>query len=156
MLLGMTVDHRALIDRLTGALSRSDYPALSESFAPDAVMEFPQSGEVFEGIDNIRGQFADYPKMPEAHLSAVEVGAEPPTYALSPSYTLISVGGSGTTGTATFRARYPDQSLWWVVILYDTDGDRLSHAKFYFAPEFEPAEWRAKYRGRSSGRDTDG
>ena len=27
---------------------------------------------------------------------------------------------------------------------------------FYFAPEFEPAEWRAKYRVRSRGRDTDG
>ena len=142
----MTVDHRALIDRFTGALSRSDYAALSEAFSPDAIMEFPQSGEVFEGFLNIQGQFADYPSMPEGHLSAVDVVGEPPRYALSPSYTLISVDGSGTRGTATFRARYPDQSMWWVVVVYDTDGERMSHAKLYFAPDFKPADWRAKYR----------
>jgi len=152
----MTVDHRALIDRFTGALSRGDYAALSEAFARDATMEFPQSGEVFEGISNIQGQFADYPRMPEGHLSAVDVAAEPPQYALSPSYTLISVGASGTTGTATFRARYPDLSLWWVVVVYETDGDRMKHAKLYFAPDFEPAEWRAKYRIPSRGEGASG
>jgi hypothetical protein len=146
MLSLMSVDHHALIDRLTGALSRSDWSVLPEVIAPDAVMEFPQSGEAFEGIDNIRGQFADYPQMPDDHISAVEVAAQEQTYALSPNYTLISVGGSGTSGTATMRARYPDGSLWWVVLVYDTDGERVSRAKFYFAPEFEPAEWRAKYR----------
>jgi len=142
----MSVDHNALIRELTGILSRGDWSALSAVMAPDAVMEFPQSGEVFEGIDNIRGQFADYPQMPEGHLSAVEVAAEEPTYALSPTYTVISVGGSGRSAIATLRARYPDGSLWWIVVVYDTDGERLSRFKIYFAPEFEPADWRSKYR----------
>ena len=58
----MSVDHHALIRELNGILSRGDWSALSAVFAPDALMEFPQSGEMFEGIDNIRGQFADYPQ----------------------------------------------------------------------------------------------
>ena len=142
----MSVDHHALVRELTGILSRGDWSALSAVFAPAAVLEFPQSGEVFEGIDNIRGQFADYPDMPEGNVSAVDVAAEEPKYALSPGYTLISVGGSGGNATATLRARYPDGSLWWVVVVYDTEGERVSRGKIYFAPEFEPAAWRSKYR----------
>jgi ketosteroid isomerase-like protein len=142
----MSVDHNELIRELTAILGRGDWSALSTVMAPDAVMEFPQSGEVFEGIDNIRGQFADYPQMPEGHISAVEVAAGGPTYALSPNYTVISMGDSGRSATAALRARYPDGSLWWLVVVYDTDGERLSRFKIYFAPDFEPAEWRSKYR----------
>ena len=146
----MGVDHHALIDRLTAALSRSDWSTLSEVFAPDARMEFPQSGEAFEGIDNIRGQFADYPDMFDNPVSTLDIAAEEQTFALSPNYTVISVGGSGKSATATMRTRYPDGSLWWVLVVYDTDGELMSRAKVYFAPEFEPADWRSKYRAPSS------
>jgi hypothetical protein len=112
-------------------------------------MEFPRSGEAFEGIDNIRGQFADYPDVFDSPISTLDIAAEEQAYALSPNYTLISVGGSGRNATATMRARYPDGSLWWVVV-YETDGELMSRAKVYFAPEFEPAEWRSKYRALSS------
>lgn len=118
----MSGEHHALILRLTAALRERVWPTLAEVFAPNAVMEFPQSGEVFEGINNIRGQFADYPQMPQDHISAVEVVAEEQTYALSPSYTLISVEGTGKGATAALRVRYPDGSLWWVVILCDIGG----------------------------------
>ena len=144
----MSVDHRALVDALTDVMSRSSWPDLPKVFAPDAVLEFPQSGEVFRGIDNIRGQFEDYPAVFDGEVSAVDLAAEQPTYALSPNYTVISVGASGTAATATLRARYPDDSMWWVVVAYDTDGARMRHAKVYFAADFEPAEYRAKYRDR--------
>ena len=91
-------------------------------------------------------QFADYPQMPENHMSAVELASDEPAYALSPNYTLIAVGGSGKGATATFRARYPDGSLWWVILICDADGERLTRAKLYFAPEFEAPDWRSKYR----------
>ena len=108
-------------------------------------MEYPQSGEVFRGIDNIRGQFEDYPDMPQSAIAPVDVAAEEPTYALAPTYNVISVGGRGELATATLRARYPDGSMWWVVVVYESDGERISHGKVYFAPDFEPAEWRARY-----------
>ena len=152
----MGVDHHALIDRLTAALSQSDWSILSEVMAPDARLEFPQSGEAFEGIDNIRGQFADYPDVFDNPISTLDIAAEEQTYALSPNYTLISVGESGRSATATMRARYPDGSLWWVVVVYETDGGLMSRAKVYFAPEFEPAEWRSKYRAPSSMDGTSG
>ena len=152
----MGVDHHRLIDRLTAALSQSDWSILSEVMAPDALLEFPQSGEAFEGIDNIRGQFADYPDVFDNPITTLDIAAEDQAYALSPNYTLISVGGSGTSATATMRARYPDGSLWWVVIVYETDGDLMKRAKVYFAPEFAPAEWRAKYRVQPSSDSASG
>ena len=112
----MSNEH-VLIRRLAAALSESDWSACSEVFASDAVMEFPQSREVFAGIDNIRGQFADYPQMPDDHMSAVELASDEPAYVLSPNYTLISVGGSGKGATSTLRARSPDVTLWWVILI---------------------------------------
>ncbi|MEO8511532.1 MAG: nuclear transport factor 2 family protein [Chloroflexota bacterium] len=148
-------DHQQLIHTLTALMSRGEWSNLPAVMAADAVLEFPQSGEIFRGIDNIRGQFADYPNMPQGDVIAVEIVADQPTYVLSPSYTVISVGASGRDGMATLRARYPDGSFWWVLIVYATDGERLSGGKVYFAPEFEPPEWRTKYLDRSSRR-TDG
>ena len=92
----MSVDHKALVDTLTDVMSRSYWPDLPKVFAADAVLEFPQSGEVFRGIDHIRGQFEDYPEVFDGDVSAVDLAAEPPTYALSPNYTVLSVGSSGT------------------------------------------------------------
>ena len=142
----MSVDHRALIDRLADMMLRSDWSVLPAVFTADAVLQYPQSGEIFRGLDNIRGQFEDYPEQFDGEVSAVDLAAESPTYALSPTYTVIAAGGSGTTGTATLRARYPDDSMWWIVVVYDTDSQRIRRAKVYFAPDFEPAAWRAKYR----------
>ena len=141
----VSVDHSALAERLTAVLSANDWPRLSTVFAPDAVMEYPQSGEAFRGLDHIRAQFEEYPGTSQVTVDAIAVAANEPTYVLSPSYTVISVGGSGKAATATLRARYPDGSLWWVVVVYETAGERISQAKVYFAADFEPAEWRAPY-----------
>ena len=67
---------------LTDLMTRGDWSSLATVFAADAVLEFPQSGEIFRGIDNIRGQFADYPDMPQGNITAVDVTAAQPTYAL--------------------------------------------------------------------------
>lgn len=143
----MSVDHRALIDKLAGILGRNEWEALPEVFAPDAILEFPQSGEAFRGIRNLRGQFEGYPGgLAEGRIDAASVAADQPTYAVSPGYTVVAMEGSGRRGSATFRTTYPDGSTWWAIIHYEVDADRISRAKGYFAPEFEAPAWRAKYR----------
>ena len=141
----MTIDHRKLVETLAGIMAGRDWSALSTVFSPDAVLEFPQSGEVFRGLDNIRGQFEDYPDLDRGEITAIDIAPEQPTFALAPTYTVVSVAGSGDAATATFRGRYPDGSLWWVVIAYQSDGERIASAKAYFAPDFEPPAWRARY-----------
>ena len=40
------------------------------------------------------------------------------------------------------RTHYPDGSRWFVVSILTLRDDRILHAETYFAPEFEPPEWR--------------
>ena len=68
------------------------------------------------------------------------------TYALTPSYTVIAVDGSGDRGTAVLRVRYPDGSMWWAVNLYELRDGLIARSRTYFAPDFDPPDWRAPYR----------
>ena len=131
--------------RLSDVISRQDWDRLGEVFPEDAVLEYPQSGERFRGLANIRGQFENYPGMgPGASQLAEVIGDE--TYALTPSYTVIRVEGSGMKGTAVIRIQYPDGSNWWAVNLFELRDGRISRSRTYFAPVFEAPDWRAPYR----------
>jgi ketosteroid isomerase-like protein len=143
----VSIHHKALIERFADIMSRNEWDALSSVFTGDAVLEFPQSGEVFRGIRNIRGQYENYPGgLAESRTAAASIFAEEPAYALTPTYTVIAVEGTGKRGAATFRTQYPDGSKWWAVTHFETDGDRISHSQVFFAPEFEGPEWRAPFR----------
>ena len=133
---------------LTDVLAHQDWRRLGEFVADDAVMEFPQSRETFDGLANIRGQFENYPGMDEAAARDLELndivgGTE---YALTPTYSLIAIEGSGTRGTFTARIRYPDGSRWWGVSMYELRDSLIVHWRLFFAPEFDPPDWRAPFR----------
>lgn len=142
-------EHRELLTRFAEILSTQDWTRLDEVLAPEIVMEYPQSGERFRGIENLRGQFANYPgglEMSNTEMADVVGGS---TYALTPMYTVVTVEGSGDRGTALFRTRYPDGSKWWVVNVYELAGGRVVKSRNFFAPEFDAPEWRAPYRDKS-------
>jgi hypothetical protein len=131
---------------LAEILKAADWPRLGEVLHPDAVLEYPQSGERFRGLDNIRAQFEHYPDLDPGGSELEEVIGEPRAYALTPSYTVIGVEGSGERGTAIIRVRYPDASMWWAVNVYELRDGRITRSRTYFAPDFEAPDWRAQYR----------
>jgi hypothetical protein len=53
---------------------------------------------------------------------------------------------------ATFKARYPDGSIWRIVSLDELRGDQLARATLYFAPVLEGPEWRKSYVDSKSAR----
>ncbi len=122
-----------------------DWDRLGEVFHEDAVLEYPQSGEVFRGLANIRAQFENYPDLEPGNSALTEVFGDD-TYALTPSYTVIRVEGTGVKGTAVIRIRYPDGSYWWGVNLFDVHDGRMARSRSYFAADFEAPDWRAPYR----------
>lgn len=130
---------------LSNVISTHDWDRLGEAVHEDAIFEYPQSGERFRGLANIRAQFQNYPNMGPgtSHLAEV-IGDD--TYALTPSYTVIHVEGTGQKGTAVIRVRYPDGSLWWAINLYEVRDERMIRSRTYFAPDFEAPDWRAPYR----------
>jgi hypothetical protein len=64
-------------------------------------------------------------------------------------YTVIAVEGSGDRGTAVLRVRYPDKSMWFAINTYELRDGKIAHARSYFAPDFDPPDWRAPYRDSS-------
>jgi hypothetical protein len=128
------------------ALRDQDWRALEECFTPDATLEFPQSRELFRGLANIRAQFSEYPALDPGSSELQEVIGTPQAYALTPSYTVIGVDGSGATGTAIIRVRYPDGSFWYAINVYELRDGLISRSRTFFAPDFDPPEWRAPFR----------
>lgn len=138
-------DHRQILGGMSGVLDMQDWDRLGHYLTEDAVMEFPQSGERFRGLDNIRAQFENYPGLEPGSTQLDEVIGGT-TYALTPMYTLVAVEGSGDHGTAVIRVRYPDGSWWWAVDLYELRDEKVARFRVFFAPEFEPPGWRAPFR----------
>jgi ketosteroid isomerase-like protein len=138
-------EHERVMTALAEIITNHDWDRLGDVLQQDAVFEYPQSGEVFRGVANIRAQFENYPDLdPGTSQLAEVIGDE--AYALTPSYTLIRVEGSGQRATAVIRVRYPDGSHWWALNLVELRDGRISRSRAYFAPDFEAPDWRAPYR----------
>jgi hypothetical protein len=138
-------EHERTMATMAEIVTNQEWDRLPEILHPDAVWEYPQSGEVFRGLANIRGQLEDYPDMEPGGSKLAEVIGDD-AYALTPSYTLIRAEGSGLKGTSVIRVRYPDESEWWVINLYELRDGRISRLRAYFAPDFEAPDWRGPYR----------
>jgi ketosteroid isomerase-like protein len=139
------VDHEAIMGGFAEVMRTHEWHRLADYVNDDAVWEFPQSGERFRGLGNIRAQFENYPSL-EPGTTTLEEIISGTTYALTPTYALVTVDGSGDRGTALNRVRYPDGSRWWAVNLYELRDGKIAHSRSFFAPEFEPPEWRVPYR----------
>ena len=138
-------EHQRVMGGLAGVITHHDWDRLGDVVDADAIFEYPQSGERFRGIENIRATFENYPNLGPgtSHLEEIIGGT---TYALTPSYTVIGIDGSGDRGTAVIRIQYPDGSWWWAVNLYELRNGRISRSRTFFAEDFEAPDWRAPYR----------
>ena len=137
--------HERLMGRMADVISNHQWDRLGEVFHPDASFEIPQSREVFRGLANIRGQFENYPDL-EPGSSRVDDVVGGTTYALTPTYTVVAVKGSGNHATAVVRVQYPDGSWWYAVNLVELRGELVSRVRAYFAPDFPAPDWRGPYR----------
>ena len=140
-----TSEHERVMATMSEIITDHSWDRLAEVIHADAVFEYPQSGEVFRGLANIRAQFENYPDLDPGTSQLAEVIGDD-AYALTPSYTLIRVEGSGLRATAVIRVRYPDGSHWWAVNLCELRDGRIGRSRTYFAPDFDAPEWRAPYR----------
>jgi hypothetical protein len=139
--------HERVMAVLAEAIRNHDWDRLPDAFHEDATLEYPQSRELFRGIANIRGQFENYPDLGPgtSELNEIIGGT---VYALTPSYTVIGIDGSGSKGTAVIRVQYPDGTWWWALNLYEVLDGRIKRSRTFFAQDFEAPEWRAPYRER--------
>ena len=138
-------EHEDVMRGWARVVREHDWDHMDEYVHSDAVLEYPQSGERFVGLGNIRGQFENYPGLTPGTTELQEIigGTK---YALTPNYTVIAVEGSGDKGAAIMRVSYPDQSQWYAINLYELRDGKIARSRSFFAQDFDAPEWRAPFR----------
>jgi hypothetical protein len=130
--------------RYMRAIGEQDYAALESMIHAEYTADYPQSGERFRGFAAFRFQLEHYPGgLADQRYDdrASKVLGEEERWAISPGYTVLPLNGPDRFTTVS-RAPYPDGSNWWVVSILTMKDDKIWHAETYWAPEFEPPEWR--------------
>jgi hypothetical protein len=97
-----------------------------EIYHDDAVLEFPQSGERFEGVDNFREWRRQYPAVVR--------------------FELRDLRGAEDLWIAEVSVSYDDAPPQFGVSILEFRGDKVARETIYGAPPWDAPEWRAQWR----------
>lgn len=115
---------RALLER---SLDTSiDIATRHEAYHPDAVLEFPQSGERFEGVANFLAWRERYPEPVE--------------------FTIRRITGSGDLWVGEAWVSYSGGPPMFGVAIIEFDGMLIRRERIYGAESWEAPEWRRPWR----------
>ena len=106
--------------------SGTDEDVSHEIYHEDAVLEFPQSGERFEGVANFREWRRQYPAKLRFHTRRITHRDD-----LVVVENLISYNG---------------EPWMFTVSLMEFRGDKVAHERIYIMDGWEAADWRAPWR----------
>jgi hypothetical protein len=105
----------------------SEDPAASHAmYHDDAVLEFPQSGERFVGVENMREWRSSYPASTAVEFREIRGGDDFWVAEISISYD----GGPWSFGVSILEFR----------------DDKIARESIYVAEGWEPPDWRAQWR----------
>jgi ketosteroid isomerase-like protein len=119
-------DQSARVDVLRRYFEESDADRAHEIYHDDAVLEFPQSGERFEGVANFKEWRARYPADVSYRIRRVTARGDVVVVELSISYD----GGPWQFG----------------VDLVEFRDDKVARERIYVMEGWEAPEWRAPWR----------
>jgi SnoaL-like domain len=110
----------------------SDPDIAHEMYHGDAVLEFPQSGERFVGVENFR----EWRR----------------TYRASTTLEFREIRGRDDLWVAEVSISY-DQGPWnFGVSILEFRGDKIARESIYVTGGWEPPEWRAQWRSAPEAR----
>ena len=112
------------------APSRIAAVSVHEVYHDDAVLEFPQSGERFEGVENFREWRRQYPARLKFHTRRITHRAD-----LVVVENLISYDGA---------------PWMYTVSLMEFRGNRVAHERLYIMDGWDAAEWRIPWHAEGS------
>jgi hypothetical protein len=100
-----------------------------EMYTDDAVLEFPQSGERFEGVENLHPWRSEYPADTKFGFREIRGGGDLWVAEVTVSYD----GGADNFGVSIIELR---------------DG-KIARETIYVTEGFEAPEWRAEWRSKA-------
>src|SRR3954452_361792 len=120
---------RAAIDRHWAASAAGDQVAEHDIYHDDVVCEYPQSGEIIRGRDNLQALRSHHPGRPS-------------------DFTVRRIVGEGDLWVTEYQINYGGTRAFTVSIMEFRNG-KVSHETQYFADPFEAPAWRAQWVTRS-------
>jgi hypothetical protein len=118
-------ERRALIERSLAQVG-GDQDIAHEMYHDDAVVEFPQSRERFEGLENFREWRNQYPADVE--------------------FEMRNLRGDGDLWVAEVAIRYEGGPWQPGVSILEFRGDKVARETIYVTEPWEAPEWRARWR----------
>jgi hypothetical protein len=121
-----------------------DTATLAELVHPDFEDFYPQSGEITRGLANLQAILTNYPGELQDLGSDRVIGGED-RFISTPIFTVLRVEGSQDIFTGIQQARYPDGSVWFIIVVAELRDGRIFRTESFFAPTFDPPAWRADW-----------
>ncbi|MFL6529511.1 MAG: nuclear transport factor 2 family protein [Chthoniobacterales bacterium] len=120
---------RTAIDRHWAASAAGDQVAEHDIYHDDVVCEYPQSGEIIRGRDNLQALRSHHPGRPS-------------------DFTVRRIVGEGDLWVTEYQINYGGTRAFTVSIMEFRNG-KVSHETQYFADPFEAPAWRAQWVTRA-------
>jgi hypothetical protein len=117
---------RAALTHYLEHSAAGDEDGAHDIYHPDAVLEFPQSGERYEGVPNFLAWRREYPAKLE--------------------YELDRVRGAGDVWVGELRIRYDGGAWNYGVDILEFRGDKVARESIYVTEGWEAPDWRARWR----------
>jgi hypothetical protein len=130
-----------IVRRYCRAVAERDYATAESLRHPHWVCAWPQSGERVTSSGAMRAIAEAYPGGGWEATERRLTGADD-EIAITPLGQLVRVAGAGDTWTAEWANRYPDGSEWLVVDIVELKDGGVIRETTYWAPPFDPPEWR--------------
>ena len=118
-------ENRKVVERLIQCLNDRKVEVMDELFHEDAVMDWPQSGELVVGGDNRRGVYHAFPQLPT----------------ISPRR-MVS-GGDLVVAEASLN--YGGPTSYDTVFIFEFRDGKIARETAYWSEPFEAPEWRAQW-----------
>jgi ketosteroid isomerase-like protein len=116
----------------------ADVERADEIYAEDAVLEFPQSGERFEGV----ATFTEWRRQYPADLDKV-------------AFKLRRVTVRPDLAVVELKASYDGESWLQGVQLLEFRGEKVARERIYVTEQWEAPEWRAPWRSEKPADPAD-
>jgi hypothetical protein len=120
------MDRDGALAALTRNLTAADADDAHAVYHPDAVLEFPQSGERFEGVQNFKPWRAAYPTKVD--------------------YEVDRMRGGDDVWVGEVRVRYGGGPWRYGVTILEFRGDKVARETIYVNEGWAAPEWRASWR----------
>ncbi|MGY1703735.1 nuclear transport factor 2 family protein [Geodermatophilus sp. SYSU D00697] len=117
---------RAMLQHYFDRTAAGDDEVAHQIYAEDAVLEFPQSGERFEGVANLLGWRVAYPARVDFEIQRVR--------------------GQGDVWVVELRLRYDGGPWKNGVDILEFRGDLVVRETAYSMDPWEAPQWRARWR----------